>query len=108
MRVAALACGLVAFVAALVPNPADAQFANWPSESAPRPLAPKEFKFPPYEIRTLSNGMQVMAILHHEQPAVTMRLLTRAGAAQDPEGKRGIAELVSHLVERSAPGPAPT
>ena len=100
MRVAALGCGLVAFVAALVPTPADAQFANWPSESAPRPLAPKEFKFPPYEIRTLSNGMQVMAILHHEQPAVTMRLLTRAGAAQDPEGKRGIAELVSHLLDQ--------
>ena len=30
-----------------------------------------------------------MAILHHEQPAVTMRLLTRAGAAQDPQEARG-------------------
>ena len=79
---------------------AHAQFTSWPSESAPRPLTPKEFKFPPYEIRTLSNGMQVMAILHHEQPAVTMRLLTRAGAAQDPQGKRGVAELVSHLLDQ--------
>ena len=79
---------------------AHAQFTNWPSESAPRPLSPKEFKFPPYEIRTLSNGMQVMAILHHEQPAVTMRLLTRAGAAQDPQGKRGVAELVAHLLDQ--------
>jgi zinc protease len=79
---------------------AQAQGANWPSESAPRPLAPKEFTFPPYEIRTLSNGMQVMVILHHEQPAVTMRLLTRAGAAQDPERKRGIAELVAHLLDQ--------
>ena len=41
-----------------------------------------------------------MAILHHEQPAVTMRLLTRAGAAQDPAGKRGVAELVSHLLDQ--------
>ena len=70
------------------------------AESAPRPLAPKEFKFPPYEIRTLPNGMQVMVVLHHEQPAVTMRLLARAGAAQDPEGKRGIAELVAHLLDQ--------
>jgi zinc protease len=66
----------------------------------PRPLAPKEFKFPPYEIRTLANGLQVMIILHHEQPAVTMRLLTRAGAAQDPAGKRGVAELVAHLLDQ--------
>jgi zinc protease len=29
-----------------------------------------------------------------------MRLLTRAGAAQDPQGKRGIAELVSHLLDQ--------
>ena len=78
---------------------ANAQSSNWPSESAPRPRAPKAFRFPPYEIRTLPNGMQVMVILHHEQPAVTMRLLARAGAAQDPEGKRGIAELVAHLLD---------
>ena len=44
--------------------------------------------------------MQVMVILHHEQPAVTMRLLTRAGAAQDPQGKRGVAELVAHLLDQ--------
>jgi zinc protease len=79
---------------------ASAQRSDWPAEPAPRPLAPKEFKFPPYEIRTLSNGMQVMAILHHEQPAVTMRLLTRAGAAQDPAEKRGVAELVAHLLDQ--------
>jgi zinc protease len=79
---------------------ATAQNTSWPTESMPRPLPPKEFKFPPYEIRTLANGLQVMAILHHEQPAVTMRLLTRAGAAQDPEGKRGVAELVAHLLDQ--------
>jgi hypothetical protein len=39
-------------------------------QSHARPLAPKEFKFPPYEIRTLANGLQVQIILHHEQPAV--------------------------------------
>ena len=58
---------------------------EWPTETAPRPLAAREVKFPPYQVRTLSNGMQVIAVAHHEQPAVTMRLLVRAGAAQDPE-----------------------
>ena len=27
--------------------------------------------------------MQVITVAHHEQPAVTMRMLVRAGAAQD-------------------------
>ena len=31
---------------------------------------------------------------HHEQPVVTLRLLVRAGAAQDPAGKQGVAVLV--------------
>jgi zinc protease len=57
-------------------------------------------KFPPYEIRTLPNGLQVMAVLHHEQPAVTVRLLTRAGSASDPEGKPGVASLVATLLDQ--------
>jgi len=56
--------------------------------------------FPPYEVRTLANGMQVITIAHHEQPAVTMRVLVRAGAAQDPERKGGVAYLTSHLLDQ--------
>ena len=55
---------------------------EWPSEGPPRPLPARSVKFPPYEVRTLSNGMQVVTVLHHEQPAVNIRLLVRAGAAQ--------------------------
>jgi len=50
----------------------------------PRPLPAREVKFPPYEVRTLENGLQVVAVLHHEQPVVSMRMLIRAGAASDP------------------------
>ena len=57
-------------------------------------------KFPPFQVKTLSNGMQVITVAHHEQPAVTMRLLVRAGAAQDPEDKGGLAELVSKLLDQ--------
>jgi zinc protease len=85
----------------LIASIASAQdFPTWPSETAPRPLPAHEVKFPPYEIRSLSNGMQVVVVLHHEQPSVTMRLLIRAGAAQDPERKGGAAELVSHLLDQ--------
>jgi zinc protease len=72
----------------------------WPVERPPRPLAPRDVKFPPYDIRALSNGMQIITVLHNEQPAVTMRLLVKAGGAQDPEKKRGVASLVGSLLDQ--------
>jgi zinc protease len=79
---------------------ASAQLLNWPSERPPGPLAARDVKFPPYEIRTLGNGMQVIAVLHHEQPAVSMRLLVRAGSVQDPPNKIGVANLAASLLDQ--------
>jgi zinc protease len=79
---------------------AAAQVASWPQEAPPRPLPQPEFKFPSYEVRTLSNGLRVVTVLHHEQPAVTMRLLVGAGAAQDPAKKSGTAYLVGSLLDQ--------
>src|SRR6266496_2530191 len=73
---------------------------EWPSENPPRPLAARDIKFPPYELQTLTNGLQVVAVLHHEQPAVTMRLLIRAGTSSDPKGKLGLAHLVASLLDQ--------
>jgi zinc protease len=77
-----------------------AQARNWPSERPPRPLAAREVKFPPYAVKTLANGLQVIAVSHHEQPAVSLRLLIRAGAAQDPEAKPGVAALTATLLDQ--------
>jgi predicted Zn-dependent peptidase len=90
----------VVFVLALTASAVSAQVPNWPSERPPRPLQAREVKFPPYEVRTLSNGMRVVVVLHHEQPAVSMRLLVGAGAAQDPQGKTGIASLAASLLDQ--------
>lgn len=79
---------------------AGAQQRDWPSEAPPRPLPARQVNFPPYEVRTLANGMQVVTVLHHEQPAVSMRLLVRAGAAQDPKGKGGVATLTAALLDQ--------
>src|SRR3954464_3722371 len=73
---------------------------RWPSEGPPRPLAAREVKFPPYEVRTLDNGLQVVAVLHHEQPVVSMRMLVRAGAALDPKDKAGLANLAASLLDQ--------
>ena len=77
----------------------DAQV-RWPSEGPPRPLAARGVNFPPYELRTFDNGLQVVAVLHHEQPVVSMRLIVRAGAALDPRGKAGLANLAASLLDQ--------
>jgi zinc protease len=73
---------------------------RWPSERPPRPLSAKAVKFPPYEIRTLTNGLQVVVVSQNEQPVVSARLIVRAGAAQDPNGKAGLAMLTAALLDQ--------
>ena len=73
---------------------------RWPTERPPRPLSAKPVKFPPYEIRTLPNGLQVVLVSQNEQPVVSARMLVRAGAAQDPKGKEGLAMLTAALLDQ--------
>jgi len=94
--------GVAAVLVALLLAPAaGAQApAPWPSEPPPAPLPARQVNFPPYELRTLANGMRVVSVAHHEQPAVTLRLLVGAGAAEDPAGKTGVADLVAQLLDQ--------
>lgn len=95
MKSIALAVALLAGAGSAV-----AQDRAWPSERPPRPLPARQASFPPYEIRTLENGLQVVAVLHHEQPVVSMRMLVRAGSAQDPREKAGLADLAASLLDQ--------
>ena len=79
---------------------APAQVIDWPTERPPGPLAARQVNFPPYQIRTLANGLQVIAVSHHEQPAVSIRLILRAGGAQDPPNKPGVAYLAASLLDQ--------
>ena len=92
-RSAAAVLGLI-----LAAAPVAAQ--DWPLEPPPRPLPAREAKFPPYEIRTLPNGLQVVAVLHHEQPVVSMRLIVQAGSSQDTREKLGLARLTAALLDQ--------
>jgi len=74
---------------------------SWPSESPPAPLlGARDVTFPPYDVRTLANGLQVVVVMHHEQPLVSVRLLVRAGSASDPAGKAGVAALTAALLDQ--------
>ncbi len=92
----------LAVTCAAMPLPAQTQTQtrDWPSERPPAPFPAREATFPPYEMKMLANGMQVIVVLHHEQPVVSMRLLIRAGYAQDPQGKSGVADLVAALLDQ--------
>ena len=83
----------------LAPN-ASAQRVDWPSEQPPPALVRRAMVFPHYEIRSLPNGLQVIYVGHHEQPAVSVRMILRAGTASDPTGKPGVAQLVGRLLDQ--------
>ncbi len=85
---------------AVAASPVAAQERAWPSERPPRPLPARPINFPPYELRTLANGLQVVAVLQHEQPVVSMRMIVRAGAAHDPREKAGLADLAATLLDQ--------
>jgi zinc protease len=76
------------------------QVRTWPAEPMPKPLAARPVVFPPYEIRTLPNGLRVVVVEHHEQPAVSLRMLVGAGTAQDAAPKVGVANMVASLLDQ--------
>ena len=98
LLIRALHLTLVATIA--LSGVAYAQAPDWPSEGPPRPLPARDVKFPPYSMRTLPNGLQVIGVSHHEQPAVSLRLLIRAGGALDPEDKPGVAALAAAVLDQ--------
>ena len=73
---------------------------DWPRSQAPAPLPDRPVAFPPYQLKTLPNGLQVLVVLHHEQPSVSFRLLVRAGSMQEPADKPGVAGFVAALLDQ--------
>lgn len=55
----------------------------------------------------LDNGMQVIVIEDHRAPVVTQMVWYKIGAADEPEGKSGVAHFLEHLLfkgTKAAPG----
>ena len=57
---------------------------------------------------TLANGMQVVVIPDRRAPVITQMVWYKVGAADEPQGKSGIAHFLEHLMfkgtEKIAPG----
>jgi zinc protease len=97
-RLVLLIFGMVAFMAA--PAAADAQSLDWPLSRPPLALPARPIAFPPYQLKTLDNGLQVLVIPQHEEPSVSFRLIVRAGAAEDPAERPGVADVVASLLDQ--------
>ena len=65
----------------------------------PRPGPVPKFTLPPAERRTLSNGMGVLVVRHHELPIVAFDMVFKMGAAGDPAGQGGLASLTADLLD---------
>ncbi len=63
---------------------------------------PPSLKLPPITHFTLSNGLPVVLMEKHEVPLVQMELLVKAGSANDPADKPGLASVAVAMMEEGA------
>jgi zinc protease len=80
LRAAGLLLALAAGLAAAAPEPA--------------------LRVPPlaFTQRTLSNGLQVIALEDHSSPTVSIQVWYRVGSKDDPAGRSGFAHLFEHMM----------
>src|SRR5262245_20281340 len=69
-------------------------------EKAKRPLPgpPREYLFPRFERRRLSNGVELVVAPVTKLPIATVVVLVDAGSVGDPEGREGAAHLTAKLL----------
>lgn len=66
----------------------------------PGPGPAPDVRFPTFVEKTLSNGLRLVVIEQHEQPVISLRLVTKGGRSYEPEGKSGLAEAVASLLPK--------
>jgi zinc protease len=72
----------------------DAQAAKLP-KGGPNP----KLALPPIEKAKLSNGLEVWMVKQSELPIVSMNMVFKTGAAAEPKGKDGVANMASSLID---------
>lgn len=70
----------------------------------PSPTAPRSYRFPAFERRTLPNGMRLVVAPVSKLPLVSITAIVDAGAAMEREGEVGAAALTAQLLLEGAAG----
>lgn len=68
----------------------------------PVPGPARPFRFPAIEKSTLASGLRVWTVRHPAIPVVTLMLLIRRGAADDPVGKEGLAAITVDMMDEGS------
>lgn len=76
------------------------------SGAGPKPLpgSPREYRFPHFDRRALSNGIQILVAPVAKLPLVSVLALVEAGASAEPAGKYGVAALTARMLLEGAAG----
>jgi predicted Zn-dependent peptidase len=64
----------------------------------PTPGPTRDYRFPAFERLTLDNGLAIVVAPVAKLPVVTVMALIDAGAAADPRGQEGVAQLTAHVL----------
>ncbi len=70
----------------------------------PSATQPRDYRFPPFEQRMLSNEIRLLIATVPKLPLVTVLALVEAGAATEPAGQHGVATLTARLLLEGAAG----
>jgi zinc protease len=62
------------------------------------------FALPLVQRRTLSNGLELVIVEHHELPVVTLNMVLGTGAAADPPERAGLASITAGLLDEGTSG----
>lgn len=81
--------------------PATAEDGDWRGEMPALGPTP-EINMPTYEREVLDNGLTVLVATLRDLPILSLRLVTRGGAAMDPGGQAGLSSLVYGMLEEGA------
>ena len=69
-----------------------------PAPPRPSPSAPRPYHFPSFTRRRLENGIEIVVAPVHKLPLVTVIALVDAGAAADPDGREGLAQITAQAL----------
>lgn len=68
----------------------------------PEPGALAAFSFPTIEKSVLSNGLGIWTVRHPSIPLVSLLLLMKRGAADDPAGREGLAAITLDMLDEGS------
>ncbi len=78
-------------------NAATAAAAGTPA-TPPPPQPMRQLRFPPFAEHALPNGLRVVLVERHAEPAVSLRLVVPAGRLYEPAPRAGLASATADLL----------